>query len=362
MSSLTPERTLVFSPALASTIGLEEAILLQLLSDMAALQGGEVCDLDSEFLARALPFWEPADVERIARSLRDKGILVLLSAPLTQSHRLRFSFETRAAPAPAQPAAPSADSQRRNSALRLSALWRPDEDVLQLLSLNHGIPREFALQQLEDFLLYWRSRGDAHHAWPSKFRSHVIRRWREREQSSAAQGLAEAMGSDWMPSEDAVQILERSGVSREFIEDAIPEFVLYWRERGEASSTWNSRFIAHIRRQWARYSSALQYEGEPRPIHPGWQPSEDVYDILRLANIDLEFARDQLAEFVLFWRDAGKPLRSWNSKFLQHVKYQWANRHQMGYSHAGSDTTSQRASAFQRLTDRSWAAGLVDGI
>ena len=35
-SKLVPERPLVFSPTLAATIGLEEAILLQVLLDFAA--------------------------------------------------------------------------------------------------------------------------------------------------------------------------------------------------------------------------------------------------------------------------------------------------------------------------------------
>lgn len=357
MSSLPPERTLVFSPALAATIGLEESILLQLLADLAALQGGNTGDLDADLLQRATPFWSTADIERIAASLRDKGIVTLHSAPLSQSQRLHFSF---AADRSASASTPVEEPPRRSSAVRLSSTWQPDEDLLQLLTLNHGIPRAFSLEQLEEFRLYWQSRNDAHHAWPSRFRSHVLRRWREREQQQASG--AEPIAADWLPSDDAMEIMERSGVNREFIEDAVPEFVLYWRERGDVGSTWNSKFIAHIRRQWARYRNALQHEDEPRPIPPGWQPSEDVYDILRLANIDVAFAQEQVAEFILFWRDAGTPLRSWNSKFLQHVKYQWAHRHHMGYQHAGTDKTSQRNSAFQRLTDRSWAAGLVDGV
>lgn len=360
MSSLTPERTLVFSPTLAATIGLEEAILLQLLADLAALQDAPVCELETSLLERAAPFWSAADLDRLTRSLRDKGIVTLHSSPLTPNRRVRFSFDQQRREHPPQPA--NQQQPRSHGAAKLSALWRPDEDLLQLLSLNHGIPREFALEQLEDFVLYWRSRGDAHHAWPSRFRAHVLRRWREREQHSAASSHADGMNSHWQPSDDAVQILERAGINREFIEDAVPEFVLYWRERGDASSTWNSKFIAHIRRQWARYTAAVEHEQDPRPIAPNWQPSEDVFDILRLANIDLDFAREMIPEFVLFWRDTGKPLRSWNSKFLQHVKYQWANRHQMGQSHAGSDLANPRASAFQRLTDRSWAEGLVDGL
>ena len=41
--------------------------------------------------------------------------------------------------------------------------------------------------------------------------------------------------------------LERGGIEREFIEEAIPEFILYWRERGAAPRELNSKFIQHIR-------------------------------------------------------------------------------------------------------------------
>lgn len=355
MSSLPPERSLVFSPSLAATIGLSEAILLQLLADLAALQGGPVTDLRTSQLQHNLPFWSVADLERIAHSLRDKGVISLYSGSLAREGRLRFSLAGAAdARLPATAPAPAPGAHR------LAPDWQPDDDLLQLLQFNHGIPTAFALDQLEDFRLYWRSRDEAHHAWPSRFRSHVIRRWREHQQQQA-RGTA-PIEAAWLPSEDAMEILLRTGISRAFIEDAVPEFVLYWRERGEAGSTWNSRFIAHVRRQWARYRHSLHHDDEPRPLPPDWQPSEDVFDILRLANIDADFAREQLAEFSLFWRDVGTPQRSWNSKFLQHIKYQWAHRHHMRLHHAGTDPTDQRSTAFQRLTDRSWAAGIVDGV
>jgi len=185
-----------------------------------------------------------------------------------------------------------------------------------------------------------------------------LRQWRHEQQNGHAQPKRQAPQQDWYPSDDALQILERSGVNRAFIEDAIPEFVLYWRERGEANGTWNSKFIAHIRRQWASFSNALEHERDPHPIPVSWRPNEDVYDILRLANIDVQFADEQLPEFILFWRDAGTAHRSWNTKFLQHVKYQWASRHHL----RGAKNVAEPArSTFDQLTDRSWATGLIAG-
>lgn len=377
MTPLVPERMLVFSPALAATIGLEEAILLHLLHDLASARapGTVWLEVELEVLQRLLPFWSQRDLQRVSRSLADKGVLRMDSAPLSDTQPLRVAFdEPAAAPAPRRanpPPRPGATPLRPRGASSLSSLWQPDEDLLQLLALNHGIPRQFALDQLEDFTLYWRETGQVSHAWASRFRQHVLRQWRLQQQQvqvreEPAAAANNALDRNWQPSVDALQILERGGVSRDFIEDAIPEFVLYWRERGEGSGTWNSKFIAHIRRQWARYANALEHDQEPRPLAPNWQPSEDVYDILRMANIDLPFARELLPEFILFWRDAGTAQRSWNTKFLQHIKYQWATRHHMqavgGARQLAAGALEPPRSTFDQLTDRSWAAGLVDGI
>ena len=383
MTLLVPERMLVFSPALAVTIGLEEAVLLHALHDLSVCQSGrrhaQWIEIETHTLEQLLPFWNRRELQRVSKSLADKGVLQidsppLGSTPLTHNEKLRFCFpseqktETRTAHTPLTP--------RPRSASTLANNWQPEEDLLQLLALNHGIARAFALQQVEDFVLYWRERGEVSHAWSSRFRQHVLRQWRlhqqegrlEQNETAAKIAPREIIGA-WQPSADALQILERAGINREFIDDAVPEFVLYWRERGDNDGTWNSKFIAHIRRQWARYENALEYDQEPRPISPHWQPSEDVYDILRMANIDIAFACELLPEFILFWRDTGTPQRSWNTKFLQHVKYQWATRHHMnganraGFAIAANGGIDQTPrNAFERLTDRSWASGIVDGV
>jgi len=94
-----------------------------------------------------------------------------------------------------------------------------------------------------------------------------------------------------------------------------------------------------------------------------------VFDVLRLANIDMEFAKRQVAEFLLFWRESNQVYASWNTKFLQHVKFHWAKQHsltlapttsQQGNHHAGQQPTHSTSSTRDRslvedLTDRSWA-------
>ena len=73
--------------------------------------------------------------------------------------------------------------------------------------------------------------------------------------------------------------------------------------------------------------------------------------MLAIANIELQFARDLIPEFVLYWRDKNELHHSWNTKFLQHVKYRWVRRNQ--------DHPNTKVDAFERLSDRSWAADLI---
>lgn len=373
-SSLVPERQLVFSPGLAATIGLEEAVLLQHLQALFEHRVAQNKDgyawlsVERDFLLRTLPFWSAIDLHRISRSLVDKGVILMESPPLHSSEKMLFALNERThthASQAAPPAAAPEPPQRRSAGL-LSAHWSPSEDLLQLLALNHSIPRQFALDQLEDFIFYWRERGDTSHAWENKFRQHVTNHWRRQQQHQAeAFRVPEAttLDNSWRPSADAMEILARSEINGDFINDAIPEFILYWRERGAAPKQLNSKFIQHIRIQWIKYSSSMEHSTEPKRISEQWFPSEDAFDILQLSHIDGEFARSLIPEFIMYWRDTNQVNTSWNTKFLQHAKFHWAKRHQMEQTGSGNarqlgsnPTGRTRDTSLQDdLTDTSWA-------
>jgi hypothetical protein len=109
--SLLPERQLLFSPLLAATIGLEEAILLQHLQQLLEHHSAEIrnghawLSIERAFLLRTLPFWSAEDLQRISRSLADKGVLLLDSPPLHTAERLVFAVN-QPAPTASMPAAP----------------------------------------------------------------------------------------------------------------------------------------------------------------------------------------------------------------------------------------------------------------
>ena len=107
----------------------------------------------------------------------------------------------------------------------------------------------------------------------------------------------------------------KGGVDSQFIQDAVPEFVLYWLERGEVSKTWNNRFLKHVRTQWLHFTHAEQHSTAPTAISEDWRPSDDCLDIINMALIDRQFAESLVPEFVLYWRDSNQLHTSWNSRF-----------------------------------------------
>ena len=376
MNSSFPERALIVSPTLASTIGLEEAVMLQSLSDYLALQdkvslSGHTdlgfVSVESALLARMFPFWKDIDIERIQASLVNLGLIVVQANPATQTATFIALNEPSPGAAPAstnvtalagkRPAAP------RGAATLIPPNWAPDESWVKQCK-QHNIPEEFIHGQVAEFVNYWRERGQARFSWGNAFYKHVRSRWQEEQSRRGAFEASSQMSAGWQPSDDALEILINADVSPQFIQDAIPEFVLYWRERGIVNGAWNTRFIEHIRKQWAKYQASFGMDDVPRPIAPDWQPSMECYEILQLAEIDESFARAKVPEFVLYWRDSQQARASWNTTFLQFIKQEWARNlktgHEQGQASEGHQLIDQSTrekveERLKQLADRSWA-------
>ncbi|MEX2333742.1 MAG: DnaT-like ssDNA-binding domain-containing protein, partial [Pseudohongiella sp.] len=280
---------------------------------------------------------------------------------------LEPSAQESSAPAPSAKVALASAGKTaeagRGSAAYIAPDWQPGDEWLSLCR-QHGVPDAFARELVPGFVMYWRDRAQSRFSWGNAFYKHVLREWRQEQTRRGAAELETTMSAQWQPSQDAVEILCNAGINEAFIEDAVPEFVLYWRERGAQNGTWNTRFIEHIRRQWARYKVSVVNDGVPRPISENWQPSAEVFDVLRLAEIDEDFARSKVPEFVLYWRDTGQPQASWNTRFLQFIKYSWARRLDAGaatgLTHARDKQSAESGgkgleATFRRFTDRSWA-------
>lgn len=132
--------------------------------------------------------------------------------------------------------------------------FQPGDYFWELLA-QHSIPREFANDQLPEFVLYWRERGEKRQQWGSKFLQHCIREWRRHEIAVAQRRAEVPMTGDWTPSQEAQLILSGDGIPTQFTSDTIPEFRLYWIDRRVQCSTWDTKFITHVRHCWQRSKS-----------------------------------------------------------------------------------------------------------
>jgi hypothetical protein len=373
--SLIPEKPIVISPSLAATLGLEEAVLLQLLQECIAhgeslhSSGFNWVTIPGHRLLGLTPFWREEDIRRLSASLHEKGLLLIGGGAFSAQQDFRFAFNEGASSAqvPSQTAQQSSPQINQfsspHSAKTIGGSWQPSEDALRQLA-QLGVTGEFAQQQIPQFVAYWRERNVPRHSWESKYIKEVWRQWQQAASKHHRRSREVSVTSEWRPSADALDILiKQGGINPNFIEDAVPEFILYWRDRGDLSSTWDSKFIHHVRRQWQFYTGMMDQDSMPRAIPAQWQPKETVYDVLQMANIDRQFAQQIIPEFVLYWQENGTPHGSWSTKFLQYVKRQWARHNQpqsASVSHGKQGSNSEGRirdrSIIDALSDRSWAS------
>ena len=126
------------------------------------------------------------------------------------------------------------------------------------------------------------------------------------------------LDSYWKPSSQAFEVLGMGKINKKFIESKLNEFKMYWLEKNQVRDNWNVLFVDFIRREWVKENS--ENKGLPVCIDENWSPSSDAFDILELANVSKKDALKHLKEFILYWKENGTALRSWNSKFVDFVK------------------------------------------
>jgi len=361
-SSLFPERPLLISPTLAATIGLEEAVLLHVISELLLQHAPLIrqqkrwMEISQQTLCKALPFWDLPKIFSVQQNLRDKGLLLIEAVPgaahsqLLAINQTDYSAPvavTANAPPPAASVSPDASVSRQlplssNGSRLIQTNWRPDADLM-LLCQQRNIPVDFIEQEIPLFVKYYQDRRKFNYSWHNAFLKWVVAAWEKHRSQTQSRSQEVQMTRGWQPGEDVLDILELAGISHSFIEDAIPEFVLYWSNQGSASSVWDSKFLGHVKRQWERYTHALEHDTTLRPIPREFKPSPACFEVLELAQIDLEFAESLLPEFILYWQDRNEIHASWNTRFLQHVKYRWAQQMQISQP------------VLDKMTDRSWA-------
>lgn len=311
---------ITFSKEIASTLGLEEAILVEFLKSSKTDKPVSFNQISQE-----LNFWNKEKLTLLLENLLKVGLV----SNVMHQGSMHFIFK------------------KTNQKIELNKenKWIPDKEVLDQIT-EYGIPEDFANLQIDDFKKLSEEKNETSNNWGIKFLRFVIKKWRFKEAEDNKKKKTKPIAKDWAPDDDAIEILIKSGVNEDFIDREIAEFILYWSERKEESDIWNSKFIAHIRRQWGRFKDVKENDNLPSKMTSEWNPNQDFFDILELTEITKEFAENAKPEFIMYWKETGQSLTSWNSKFLQHVKFHWEK--------TNKGQTPQISQQIDRRIESSW--------
>lgn len=165
---------------------------------------------------------------------------------------------------------------------------------------------------------------------------------------------AKPITHDWRPSAEVYQVLGQHNIPIEFAQDQVPEFILYWAERGAIHHSWGAKFLKHCIHEWRQHEITQARAARNIAMHANWLPSQKARAALRSGGIPDSFINDEcLDDFILYWTERGDVCHTWNSRFVQHVRYRWA--------HKPKDSDSAHRSIAEQLTDRSWAEQYIGG-
>ena len=69
--------------------------------------------------------------------------------------------------------------------------------------------------------------------------------------------------------------------------------MLYWKERGDKSNTWDSKFVQHVKRQWNFYTGLTEINNEPVLIDDKSEKNVDENETISKIKDVLEIKKDQ---------------------------------------------------------------------
>ena len=299
------EKKYSFSKEIAESLGIIEAIILDFFQNNPK-------NFSLDTLKNEFRFLDVSQIENSYKKLNNLGLFKII---------------------------PSKDN---SSEPDVSMNFYPSEDLVKQ-ACNLGIEEDFLGDQLPSFNLFWKGKDLKPHLKESKFLQYALKNWREKEKIEYQESKKVLIDSNWRPSEDAISILKNIDINDSFIESLLPEFILFWKEKRIKSNSWNSTFLNHVKKQWARKNFKLDNDKENHPMSKNWAPSEDCLKVLEVTNIPFDFIESKLPEFRLYWIDAGEISTNWNNKFINFVKNSWEK------------DSKKSSNILERLANTEWA-------
>ncbi len=214
-----------FSKDVAETLGVESAIILELYQTQKISNSKDI-DVVIKSLNEVAPFLDQEKIET--------NINKLIKYKFINAKKELGDFNIQKAPI------------NNFQKSKISSNWNPSKEAIEILDMSQ-VDKGFANNKLQEFRLYWLERGQERNNWNTSYIDYIRREWAKEKSSN--RGLPFTLDSSWTPSEDVFDILELSEISKESASKYLREFILYWKENGSAFTTWNSKFIEHVKRR-----------------------------------------------------------------------------------------------------------------
>ncbi len=222
-----------FSIQQAEALGLECAIVLAAIEELDSLSS---LDTISKKLANKITFLNEQEIKKHLKRLDNLKLITKKTISKSQdSQNTRKIFRLKL------PDAGSNIGKRK-----LDAAWTPSGQVFQVLAMGN-IPKEFIESKVNEFKIYWLEKNQVRDNWDTLFIKFLRGEWVK--ENSKNKGLPGCIDEKWSPSSDAFDILELSNVSKIDALKHLKEFILYWKENGAVSTSWNSKFVHFVKRR-----------------------------------------------------------------------------------------------------------------
>jgi len=219
--------TLSFSKEVAETLGLESAIILELYKTNKIFNSRSIEDLIESIKIEAA-FLSNAAIEESLQKLIKYKFININNNTYSSNYSIRL---------------PTKSNFER---IKIDNNWQPSKEAIEVLNMS-DVSNEFFERKLIEFRLYWIERGQDRNNWNSTYIDYIRREWAKEKSSN--KGLPFTINNEWVPSNDVFDILELSEISKDSASKYLREFILYWEENGSAFTTWNSKFIEHVKRR-----------------------------------------------------------------------------------------------------------------
>ena len=239
---MSNEDNLSFSSEVAETLGIECALILNqynenLLEDTSSINGL----IDST--KKNLRF---LDEKKIKESIN-----TLIKFQLISTSRKIYKLK---------------EPKKSMDSCQLHIEWTPSSEVNEVLNMTE-ITDDFFNLKLKEFKIYWIERGQKKNNWNSTFIDFIRREWAKETNSKKA--VPYVIDENWYPDDDVFDILNLSEINKDSALKYLREFILYWKDKGSAFTTWNSKFIEHVKRRHIMSNEIGSDEENKKYSEPG---------------------------------------------------------------------------------------------